>query len=103
MVVTAEQLRVYIGAKENELDAVTLDLARAEGEITRALERAWRQPTEAERDGLVLEVGHELFKRRDSPSGSSQYADYSTGQPVAGPRDPLTPVWPMLRRFVTSF
>ena len=51
---------------------------------------------------IVLEVGAELLKRRDSPSGSSQFADLSTGAPVRGPRDPFSQVWPILRNYVLA-
>lgn len=103
MAVTAEEARVYIGAAADEIDAVTADLAEAVAEIDGRLAEAWRPCPEPTRDRMVREVAHELFKRRDSPTGASQYADFGTGQPVSGPRDPLTRVWPTLRRYVSPF
>jgi hypothetical protein len=41
------------------------------------------------RDRAVLECGSELFARRQSPSGVTQYAD-ATGAPVRLARDPMT-------------
>lgn len=103
MTVTAEQLRLYVGAKESEAAEVAEDLAVAETLLGDVLADAWRPVPDEIRDRLVLEVGHELVKRRDSPTGASQYADFSTGQPVAAPRDPLTTVWPIIRRYVGGF
>lgn len=55
-------------------------------------------------DRAVLEVGHELFNRRNAPSGSSQFAVFDGGtQPVRGPRDPMAMVYPMLGRWVVGF
>lgn len=103
MAVTVEQVRVYIGADLSDLDQLTRDLAEAEAEIDDRLTEAHRPCPEATRDRMVMELTHELFKRRDSPTGASQYADFSTGQPVAGPRDPLTRIYPTLYRYVTRF
>lgn len=41
------------------------------------------------RDRAVIECGSELFARRQSPSGVTQYAD-ATGAPVRLARDPMT-------------
>lgn len=102
MAVTTEQLRDYIGAKSDEDTVIADDLAEAVAMIDDVLTEAWRPVPETVRDRLVKEVGHELYRRRDSPTGASQYADFSTGQPVRGPRDPLTQVWPIIRRYVTA-
>lgn len=103
MTVTVEQLRTYIGAPSSEDAEIGEDLAAAEAMVTDVLQDAFRPVPESIRDRLVKEVGHELYRRRDSPTGSSQFADFTTGQPVRGPRDPLTQVWPTIRRYVAPF
>jgi hypothetical protein len=102
MAVTSAQLATYIGADATD-EAVQSALTVAVVLVEDVLIEAFRPVPTIVRDRLVLEVGHEVYKRKDSVSGSSQFADYSSGQPVAGPRDPLTRVWPVLRRYVLSF
>jgi len=44
-----------------------------------------------------LEVGSELFHRRNAPMGVAQYATYD-GAPLNTARDPLVGVYPLLNR-----
>lgn len=98
---TAEQVAGAIGA--NTGDKVNRALASAIAEVDQALERRWRTPSGAEYRDMIIEVANEEYRRLDSPSGSSQYAEFTTGQPVRAPRDPLTQTWPKLRRYVAPF
>lgn len=75
-------------------------LADAMAEVQNVMAEAFKAADSAFLDRCYLEVGRELYKRTDEPSGSSQFADFSTGQPVRGPRDPLQQLWPDLRRYV---
>jgi hypothetical protein len=48
----------------------------------------------------VLEVAHEIHKRKNSPTGQDQFVQYNGGgAPTRGPRDPLTQVYPLLQRY----
>ena len=52
-------------------------------------------------DRVFKDVGHDLYARRDSPSGASQYATgLDGGAPVRAPRDPFHQSWPIIRRYV---
>ena len=51
-----------------------------------------------------LEVGNELFNRKNAPSGGTQFAVFDGGtQPVRGPRDPMRQIRPIIRQYVVSF
>lgn len=113
MAVTESDLARYVGLdlsdladdvdREAEEARVSSALAEAVTDVDLALERTFRPVPESKIDRLVLEVGHAYYKRNDSPTGSSQGVDFSSGQPVAGPRDPLAQVWPILRRYTLPF
>jgi hypothetical protein len=49
-----------------------------------------------------LEVGSELFHRRNAPMGVAQYATYD-GAPANTARDPLVGVYPLLNRYMVRF
>jgi hypothetical protein len=49
-----------------------------------------------------LEVGSELFNRRNAPMGVAQYATYD-GAPLNTARDPLVGVYPLLNRYMVRF
>lgn len=55
---------------------------------------------EAVMDVAVLNVGSELYHRRNAPSGISQFAVAGEVSPVRLARDPLTSVYPLLARYV---
>ena len=46
-----------------------------------------------------LECGSELYHRRSAPNGIAQFSSFD-GSPIRIARDPMTPVYPLLRRFV---
>lgn len=49
-----------------------------------------------------LEVGSELYHRRSSPMGVTQYATYD-GAAIRVARDPLVGVYPLLNRYMKRF
>lgn len=105
MAITQEQLAQYIGVEATDPDYSVVEdcLGSATTVLDDVLSEAYREPPTDLVDQWTKEVGMEFWKRRDSVSGSSQYADYDTGAPVRGPRDPLTRVWPSIRRYVVPF
>lgn len=49
----------------------------------------------------ILEVGANLYQRRVSAIGTTNYADPETmGNPMRPALDPLTPAWQMLRTYL---
>lgn len=49
----------------------------------------------------ILEVGANLYQRRVSTIGTTNYGDPETlGNPMRPALDPLTPAWPVLRPYV---
>lgn len=49
----------------------------------------------------ILEVGANLYQRRVSAIGTTNYGDPETmGNPMRPALDPLTPAWPMLRPYL---
>lgn len=69
-----------------------------------ALLNAFRAVPEDVLNELYLEVGHELYNRKNAPSGNSQFAVFEGGSlPVRGPRDPLAQVRPIIGMYVCQF
>ena len=99
--VTAQQLADYCGSSLNA--DVERSLGVAEVLVADAFAEAYKTVPEAVHNQVVLEVGFALLKRSDSPSGGSQGVEYGTGQAVQGPKDPMTQVWPIIRRYVLPF
>lgn len=107
MAVSIAQFIKFVGESEQNLaektPAIEAALETATDLVDDTLSGAYKAVPVAVYDRLVLEVGHEILRRQDSPTGASTYADFSTGQPVQGPRDPLARVWPIVRRYVLPF
>jgi hypothetical protein len=51
------------------------------------------------RDRAKVEVGSELFHRRQAPNGVAQFAT-ADGNPVRVARDPMVGAWPILRPYI---
>lgn len=49
----------------------------------------------------ILEVGANLYQRRQSSIGTTSYGDPETlGNPMRPALDPMTPAWPLLRPYL---
>lgn len=49
----------------------------------------------------ILEVGANLYQRRQSAIGTTSYGDPETmGNPMRPALDPFTPAWPLLRGYI---
>lgn len=69
--------------------------------VTQATADAFRPIPQGIMDEMVLEVGNELYNRKNAPSGQSMYATFDGGSmPVRAPRDPLTMVRPIIAMYV---
>jgi hypothetical protein len=93
-------LKAYVGASSND-DAYVEEC----WDTARALLASYIASTKVPVDVLkrcYLEVGSELFQRRNAPMGVSQYATYDAA-PLNTARDPLVGVYPLLNRYMVRF
>lgn len=102
MAVTVEEFAEYVGLEPTD-PRLSPSLTTAVDLLSDVLGWSSVAIPESVRGQITLEVAHEIYKRADSTSGGSASVDYGTGQAVLGPRDPLTRVWPMIRRYVMPF
>lgn len=52
------------------------------------------------RDRAVLEVGSELYHRRNAPNGIQQFAAFDGAQPARIARDPMVGAYPILAKYM---
>jgi len=105
MTIDANDLREFIGSTEDD-DVAFIERCYNEAValINLALASAFRPVPEVIEERLVLEVGNELYKRKNASGANSQFAAYDGGAtPVRSPRDPLAQVRPIIGMYVTRF
>lgn len=93
-------LKAYVGASSSDDDYVEECWITAQDLIASYVQSATIPPYVLKR--CYLEVGSELFHRRNAPMGVSQYATYD-GAPIQTARDPLVGVYPLLNRYMVRF
>lgn len=98
MTTTAADLQAYVNASS------TADLAFVATVLSEALELVAAfvgdaVVPEAVRDRAVLEVGSELYHRRQAPNGIVQAAGLDVA-PIRVARDPMVAAYPLLRPYV---
>ena len=123
MTATTSRLASYVGAQETEYGELLADcLAEAQAlvdQFNRKRNPAWdgtdpaveqyvpSAAPEAVVDRAVIEVGADLFNRRNAPNGivNGQFANYGGDQAAAVRinRDPMAPAYPILRRWVGAW
>lgn len=98
-------LKRYIGKEDDdENDFIESCWNDARTLLETATARAFRPVPTGIMDRMTLEVGNELYNRKNAPSGGSQFATFDGGTlPVRGPRDPLSQVRPIIAMYVVSF
>lgn len=106
MTVTIEQLREYVGASEGEYESLLSDcLLEAEALVQHYV--GVKPVPLPIADRAVKEVAAGLFDRRNAPSGILPQQFATTEGVVSSParvaRDPLTPAYGLLRRFVGAW
>lgn len=99
---TWNSLKAYIGVESNDDDnfiegcydhAVIL--------LATATANAFRPIPQGIMDRMILEVGNELYNRKNAPGAQSQYTQFDgSSTPVRAPRDPLTQVRTILAMYV---
>ena len=98
---TPEQLLDYVGGTQSDLDFVERCLAQAIMLVNAYCIRTPEVPEEI-LDNAYLQVGSELFHRRNAPSGIAQFSSLDGTSPVRVAKDPMTSVYPLLNRWVVS-
>lgn len=98
-------LKTYIGDEEFDNDEYIQSCWTVASILTtKAFATATGPVPQEVLDRVALEVGAELYKRKDAPSGTSQFATFDGGSvPVRGPRDPLSQVRPIINAYVVPF
>ena len=94
---TWEDLKFYVGASDSD-DAFTEACWNEAENLVNNFADADDVPSDL-MDRAYIECGSELFHRRSAPNGISQFTAFD-GSPMRIARDPMTPVYPILRRFV---
>ena len=101
---SAETLALYLGVVGRADVAPLVESAWLEAvELIDGVlaDAAWRPVPTVIRDRAVLEVGANLYRRRDEQSGNaSQLSDMDGAAPARAPRDPLGTVRALLSRYV---
>lgn len=100
-------LKDYVGASAQDDSFIQSCWSQAQAQVT-ALNRVWDSETETYVtsaapadivDRATLEVGSELYHRRNAPNGVAQFASYD-GAPVRVARDPMVAARPLLAPWV---
>lgn len=93
----ATALREYVNAKVADF-YVSECWEQAEALVAAFVADA--EVPEAVRGRAILEVGAELYHRRQAPNGISQFADLDGGQGVRVARNPMVAAYPLLVPYV---
>lgn len=94
---TFEDLKSYVGATDSD-DTFTESCWDQSVHLVNNFADADVVPEDL-MDRAYLECGSELYHRRSAPNGIAQFTSYD-GSPVRIARDPMTPVYALLRRYV---
>lgn len=94
MTATVEQLALYTGAGPSDSAYVSECLTEALALVSRFVGSA--TVPEAVIDRAVIEVGSELFHRRQAPNGIAQFATADGSSAIRVARDPMVSAYPIL-------
>ena len=97
---TPDNLLDYVGGQESDRDYIEKCLAQAMMLVNAYCIRTPEIPEEI-LDNAYLQVGSELFNRKNAPSGIAQFSSFD-GTPVRVAKDPLTSSYALLNRWVVN-
>ena len=97
MAVTVVEFRAYVGTDEDS-SFVDQCLNAGHATVTRYIGASTNVPVSVH-DTCVLIAASELYYRRQSPQGVSQFAAFD-GSPVRAAKDSLNAVYPLLLPYV---
>jgi uncharacterized protein YuzB (UPF0349 family) len=89
---TDQDLLDYVGGTQSDLEFVGKCLVQAIMLVNAYCIRT--EVPEEVLDNAYLQVGSELFHRRNAPSGIAQFSSLDGTSPVRVAKDPMTSVWP---------
>ena len=98
---TDQDLLDYVGGNQSDLEFVGKCLVQAIMLVNAYCIRTPLIPQEV-LDNAYLQVGSELFHRRNAPSGIAQFSSLDGTSPVRVAKDPMTSVYPLLNRWVVN-
>ena len=98
---TPEQLLDFVGGNQSDLEFAGKCVAQAIMLVNAYCVRTPEIPEEI-LDNAYLQVGSELFHRRNAPSGIAQFSSLDGTSPVRVAKDPMTSVYPLLNRWVVN-
>jgi len=98
---TPDDLLNFVGGNQSDRDFVEKCLAQAQMLVNAYCIRTPEVPEEI-LDNAYLQVGSELFHRRNAPSGIAQFSSLDGTSPVRVAKDPMTSVYPLLNRWVVN-
>ena len=98
---TPDDLLDYVGGNQSDLEYVGKCLVQAIMLVNAYCIRTPLIPQEI-LDNAYLQVGSELFHRRNAPSGIAQFSSLDGTSPVRVAKDPMTSIYPLLNRWVVS-
>lgn len=97
----ATNLAEYVGAHESDAAYVEQCWDEADSLVTAylgSIDPVIAVPL-AIQDRAILEVGSELYHRRNAPNGVAQFSTFD-GAPVRVARDPMLGAYPLLQRYI---
>ena len=97
--IEVDDLRVFVGASTSDTDFLTICLNSAV-DLVEAYVGDNDVPSNV-LDDAYLQVGSELYHRRNAPNGISQFAAFD-GSALRIARDPMSSTYPLLNRYVTG-
>ena len=96
---TVEDLRNYVGALPSD-DAFLMECLSQASALVSQYTHGSTVPMSV-LEGVLLQVGAELFNRRNAPSGIAQFSSLD-GTPMRVAKDPLTSSYALLNRYITG-
>jgi len=97
---TTDELMKFLGASESDRAFVEECLNQATTLITTYIGSA--VVPEDIMNNATQQVASEMFHRRNAPSGIAQFSSLDGVSPIRVAKDPMTSVYPLLRRYVVD-
>lgn len=92
-----ERLRIYCGAPASDIEFVTECVTQADALVSNFVGNV--SVPSAITGRAVLEVGSELYHRRQAPNGIAQFATVEGFSPIRVARDPMIAAYAILQPF----
>ena len=97
LMVSVNELRTYINAPAGDDEFLGQCLETAADLISEYLDGAYVPEAVIKQAGLI--AAGDIYQRRSSPQGLSQFATQD-GMPIRVPKDPLNGTYPLLQQYV---